>query len=187
MKNFTTAILNKKNITDFAASRNKLLKKSKADWVLFLDKDETILKEFKIETSDDFSCYQFIRKNYFLGQYFGNDKIIRLVKKGTGKWARCVHEVWKPSTGRVGMIDTPIIHNTADNLHEYISKINFYSDLHAKANIEEGKRPTLLKIIFFPFGKFLITFFKTRNIVFSIMQSLHSFLSWSKQWIIQNA
>ena len=65
MKNFTTAILNKKNITDFAASRNKLLKKSKADWVLFLDKDETILKEFKIETSDDFSCYQFIRKNYF--------------------------------------------------------------------------------------------------------------------------
>lgn len=179
MKNLEIITLNKPNITDFALERNKLLAKSKSDWVLFLDEDETI-NNFKFINGNKFTNYQFIRKNFFLGQYVGSDRIIRLVKKGTGKWKRRVHETWKPSVGETGMINVPIIHNTASNLSDYINKINYYSDLHAKANHEEGKKSTLFKIIFFPIGKFIVTYFKSGNVVFSIMQSLHSFLSWTK-------
>ncbi|HET7098955.1 MAG TPA: hypothetical protein VFI61_01825 [Patescibacteria group bacterium] len=182
--NFQILTLDKKGITDFGSERNNLLSSSKSEWVMFLDSDEKIVS-FDLPSNNKFSCYQFIRKNYFLGQYVGSDKIIRLIKKGTGKWVRRVHEVWKPASGPVGKINTPIIHNTADSLHDYISKMNFYSDLHAKANKEEGKRSDLFKIIFYPVGKFIVTFIKSKNMVFSIMQSFHSFLAWSELWILQ--
>lgn len=186
MKNsFETITLDKKGITDFAEERNKLLEKAKSEWVMFLDSDEKI-SNFQFPISNEFTSYQFTRKNYFLNQYVGEDKIIRLVKKGTGRWERRVHETWKSTGGKVGTLKTPIIHNTADNLHDYIDKINFYSDLHAKANRQEDKRSDLIKIVFYPIGKFITTLVKSKNIVFSIIQSLHSFLSWSKQWQSQN-
>jgi hypothetical protein len=182
-----TIVLNKPNITDFASERNDLLEKSNTDWVLFLDSDETI-SNFQFPISNQFSNYQFSRKNYFLGQYVGTDKIIRLVKKGTGKFVREVHEVWLPKKSHLRgvMFDTYIIHNTADSLKDYVDKINNYSTLHAKANLKEGKRSTIFKIIFFPIGKFFVTLIKSKHFVFSIMQSLHSYLSWTKLYFLQH-
>lgn len=189
--NYSLIILNKKNITDFSKERNELLKKAKNDWAFFIDSDETISNfhdkvgsSFPI--SNQFSSYQFLRKNYFLGSCVGTDKIIRLVKKGTGKWERAVHEVWTPNDkSKVGDINEEITHNTADNLKDYLGKINNYSTLHALANGKEGKKSTLFKIIFYPLLKFMQTLFKSRHGVFSLMQAFHSFLSWSKLWIIQ--
>lgn len=180
--------LNKSGITDFAYERNKLLEKVKdGDWVLFLDSDESIYN-LQFTISNQFSNYQLTRKNYFLKQYVGTDKIIRLVKKGTGKWVRVVHEVWKPNKihSRGGILKSPvIIHNTADNLKGYLKKIDNYSTLHAKGNEKEDKRSNLFKIIFYPIAKFIFTLIKSKNVVFSIMQSLHSYLSWTKLYLRQ--
>lgn len=151
------------NIKNFADERNKLLLNAKRDWVLFLDSDEKL--NFKIQ-----------RKTYFLRKFIGNDYPIRLVKKGSGKWVRRVHEYWEPY----------IIHNTANNLKDYIKKINFYSDLHARSNRDEKKSSSILKIIFFPLFKFFYELVKTRQIVFSIMQAFHSFLSWSKLYFLRS-
>ena len=135
------------------------------------------------------------RKNFFLGQYVGSDKIVRLVKKGTGKWQRAVHETWTPNKtllpagrqdSRCGILNSVIIHNTADNLTDYLAKIDNYSTIHAKANFDEEKTSNLFKIIFFPIAKFVVTFVKSKNVVFSIMQSLHSFLSWTKLYFLQS-
>ncbi len=178
--------LNKPNITDFAKERNELLKKAKTDWVLFIDNDETI-SNLQLPISNQFTSYQLSRHNYFLGQYVGKDKIIRLVKRGTGRFVRKVHEVWEPNDwSKVGFIKTPIVHNTADNLTDYIEKMNTYSDLHAASNLSEGKRSSLIKIIIYPIAKFFVTFIKSRNVVFSIMQSLHSHLSWTKLYFLQH-
>jgi len=180
-------ILNKPNITDFASVRNDLLAKSKSDWNLFLDSDEKLSAPIK-NISENYDGYVLKRRNYFLGQYVGTDKIIRLVRKGTGKWERIVHEIWVSKTSHPAgvMFDTYIIHNTADSLKDYVDKINNYSTLHAKANLKEGKRSTLLKIIFFPIAKFIVTLIKSKHFVFSIMQSLHSFLAWTKLYFLQH-
>ena len=198
--------LNKTNITDFARERNNLLKNSKSDWNLFLDSDERLNNESLslrgaksdvairikrllhfIRNDTKYECFYIKRKNYFLGHYVGTDKIIRLVKKGTGRFERIVHEVWKPDDKeKIGIIKEKIIHNTADNLKDYLVKINNYSNLHAKANLKEGKRSNLFKIIFFPIAKFIVTLIKSRHIVFSIMQSLHSYLSWTKLYFLQH-
>lgn len=180
----STFTLNKPNITNFAEARNDLLKKSKTDWVLFLDSDEVLSEPIK-NLDKKYDGYILNRKNYFLGQYVGTDKIIRLVKKGTGKFVRSVHEVWLPKTSHpAGVMMSPIIiHNTANSLSKYLDKINNYSTLHAKANLNEGKRSNFFKIIFFPIGKFFVTLIKSKHIVFSIMQSLHSYLSWTKMYL----
>lgn len=179
----STLRLNKPNITDFAFERNNLLKNAKTDWVLFLDSDEKLSKPI-VKISNEFDGYILNRKNYFLGQYVGTDRIVRLGKKNAGKWKRKVHEIWE--INKVGEIDNYIIHNTAVNLAAYVKKINYYSDLHAIANLKEGKKSNLFKIIFFPIGKFIFTLVKSKHVVFSIMQSLHSYLSWTKLYFLQS-
>lgn len=179
--------LNKPNITDFAKERNDLLEKSKSDWNLFLDNDEKLSKPIS-NISDKYDGYILKRRNYFLGQYVGTDKIIRLVKKNTGKFVRTVHEIWFPKTSHPAgvMLSPTIIHNTADSLSKYLDKINNYSTLHATANLKENKKSSLFKIVFFPIAKFFVTFIKSRHLVFSIMQSLHSHLSWTKLYFLQH-
>ena len=175
--------LNKPNISDFAKERNLLLKNATTEWVLFLDSDEK-LSEPIANISNAFDGYFLKRKNYFLGQYVGTDNIIRLGKKNSGTWERTVHETWKIK--KVSKLNNYIIHNTAYSLKEYVNKINFYSDLHAKANLKENKKSSLIKIIIYPVGNFVVYLFKSRNVVFSIMKSLHSFLSWTKLYFLQH-
>lgn len=179
MKNYSVVTLDKSNITDFARERNELLKKSKTDWVLFLDSDEK-LSEPITNIYDNYDGYILKRKNYFLGQYVGYDNIVRLGKRKFKTWKRSVHEIW--DIKNIGKLDSYIIHNTANNLSDYLNKINYYSDLHAVDNLKEGKKSNMFKIIFFPIGKFIVTYIKSKNVVFSIMQSLHSFLSWTKMY-----
>lgn len=174
--------LNKPNITDFAKERNLLLKKTKTDWVFFLDTDEKLSSSIGY-ISEKYDGYVLKRKNYFLGQYVGTDKIVRLGKKKFTIWKRPVHEIW--DIKNVGYLNNYIIHNTADNLSDYLLKINNYSTLHAEVNLEEGKKSNLFKIIIYPIAKFIITLIKSRHIVFSIMQSLHSYLAWTKLYFLQ--
>lgn len=180
--------LKKENITDFAKERNLLLKKAKKEWILFLDSDEALSKELKNEIErlepDDYEGYYIYRQNYFLGKAIGTDKIVRLGKKESGKWNRKVHEAWNIK-GNVGTLVNPIVHNTANNLHDYIQKLNKYSDIHLEENLKEHKNSTLFKIVFFPIAKFFQSMFMGRGIVFSMLQSFHSFLSWSKEWNLQ--
>lgn len=180
--------LNKKNIANFALERNKFMQKIKSNWMFFVDFDEVVSPKLKNELDKldpkKYKAFYIKRKNFFLGQFIGTDKIIRLVKKGTGSWERDVHETWKTSQITY-FLKNHLTHNTADNLFSYLEKINKYSTLHAGANKKEGKGSNLFKIIFFPIAKFVQTSIKSKHVVFSIMASLHSFLSWSKLYLNQ--
>lgn len=182
---YSIITIKKKNIKDFAKERNGLLKKSKSEWVFFLDSDEKMTPALKREISalkdPDYGGFYVKRKNYFLGRYAGTDKIVRLGKKNSGKWVRKVHEIWKIK-GKVGELKNPIIHNTAGSVSEMVNKINFYSTLHAQSNKEEGKESNLLKIIFYPKLKFIQSLLMGRDVISSTLQAFHSFLSWVKEW-----
>ena len=70
------------------------------------------------------NSYQ-IKYVIFLGEEVGEDKVVRFGKKDAGKWHRAVHETWGIK-GRVGTLKNHIVHNTAENLHEYVEKMNKY-------------------------------------------------------------
>jgi glycosyltransferase involved in cell wall biosynthesis len=187
--NLEIITLNKPGITDFAKARNELLQKSKAEWLFFVDSDEKVSPELMKEVKNtisrdlDVDAYYVKRKIYFLGEYVGEDRVLRLAKRNSGRWIRAVHEVWYVGSHTEGVLKNYLIHNTAGNLYEYIERINKYSDIHAKENKKEGKKSNLFKIVFYPIFKFIQNIFMGRGFVFSMLQSFHSFLAWSKQWI----
>lgn len=190
MIKYTTLVLDKKNITNFADERNKLLNDAKTDWVLFLDSDEIVTKELEKEISTaiknkNYNGWYIKRKIYFCGTPAGEDKMLKLGKKSAGLWKRKVHEFWDIK-GNVGTLDNYIIHNTAVNLADYIKKVDFHSTLHAEEVLREGKKSSLIKIIVYAVGNLVVHFFKSRNIVYSIMKSLHSYLSWTKLYFLQH-
>jgi hypothetical protein len=190
MMRFETVRLNKKNITDFAKERNILLRKSKSEWMFFLDTDEIMSAEFKKEIRNlnpgNIKGFYIFRQNFFKDIPLGTDKILRLGKRTSGKWVRRVHEIWA-IPGEIGELKNPVIHNSANNLHEFIDKVNFYSTLHAEENLKNRNHSNLFKIVVYPVGMFFQSLINGRGFVFSMLQSFHSFLAWSKEWKLQNA
>jgi hypothetical protein len=191
VKNLTYIILNKENICDFAKERNELLQKAKAEWIFFVDSDEKVSNGLRLEVAKrvqegGYEGFYVKRKIIFLGNEIGEDKVLRLAKRNAGKWVRKVHETWVVG-GKTGTLKNYIIHKTADNLYDYVGKINSYSSIHAGENLKEGKQVSMLKIIFFPKIKFMESLLKGRGFVFSILQSFHSFLGWAKQWELQKS
>ena len=96
--NFEVITLRKAKIADFAKERNNLMKKSRSEWIFFLDSDEKFSRGLNRELSSTFQveqprhpAYYVKRRNYFLGRHVGTDRIIRLVRKGSGRWTRRVH------------------------------------------------------------------------------------------------
>ena len=188
MMQISMIVLKGKQISDFAKERNLVLKKARENWVLFVDSDEKVspalAQEIKNLKPSGCSGFYLKRENYFLGQFVGTDKILRLARKDTGQWQRRVHETWKVK-GKIGLLKNPLIHHTASSVSEMIKKINYYSTLHAQANLKEGKKSSLFKIVFFPVFKLVQNLFIGKGFVFAMLHSFHSFLAWSKLWIIQ--
>lgn len=188
MNKLETFTLDKPGVTDYAKERNDLLKKSKSEWILFLDTDEKATKELEREIKRldpmKYNGFYIKRKIIFLGKEIGEDRVLRLARKNVGKWTRKVHETWQVR-GKIGVLKNYIIHNTAEDLHSYIQKMNTYSEIHSKENLKEGKTSDLFKIIFYPKFKFIVNLLAGRGFVFSMLQSFHSFLSWSTLWLLQ--
>lgn len=175
-------------IKDFSAQRNLGLTKAKNEWILFVDDDEIVspkLRDEILAVNENSKGFYITRKNLFLGKVVGEDKLLRIARKNSGKWERMVHEVWKVN-GKVGKLKGHLIHETARSLREAIAKTNFYSTLHAQQNLKDGKKSSLLKIIFFPVGKLTQNLLTQKGFVFGLMHSFHSFLAWSKLWFLEN-
>ena len=187
---------------DFAAQRNYALDKCSSEWILFTDADERITERLAAEianinnqTSKDTGFY-IRREDTIWGKRlkhgeFGTTLLLRLAGKDAGKWKRAVHEYWDVK-GKKGQLKNPILHYPHQSLREFISAVNWHSSLHSEANLKEGKKSNIFKIILYPKLKFLNNWIikrgfldGTEGFVAALMMSFHSFLAWSKQWIKQ--
>lgn len=194
----------KRNLSgDFATQRNYGLGKARGKWIFFVDSDEIIPPDLKSEIVQAINNpfvgtdgFYLKRLDNIWGKTLkhgetGNIKFLRLAKKDGGLWHRKVHEVWKVA-GQSRTLNVPILHLPHQTLHEFIDDINMMSDIDVRAKIDEKKRSSLQKIIFWPVGKlvwnwkFRLGFLDgTQGMVMALMMSFHSFLSWSKLWMNQ--
>lgn len=186
---------------DFAAQRNFGLSKAKGDWVLFVDSDERVTAalaaEIKKQIAGAPSVGFYIKRRDFIWDRElrhgepGNVKLLRLAKKNAGLWKRAVHEVWD-TTGKTGILQNPLEHYPHQTLREFLQDVDRYSTMHAKALNEENVKSNIAKIIIWPVGKFKYGWILklgfldgTQGFVVAAMMSLHSFLAWSKLWLLQ--
>ena len=188
---------------NFAAQRNFGLSKARGKWVLFVDADERVSEFLRNEiiqiTNDPTINYlglYFKRDDYIWGRKLkhgetANVKLLRLARRKAGRWTRRVHEIWNV-VGRTRDLKNPLIHYPHSTLADFITSVNFTSSLHARANLEEGKKSSLTKIIVWPIGKFVSNYIFKRGFldgiqgfIVALVMSFHSYLAWSKLWFLQ--
>jgi glycosyltransferase involved in cell wall biosynthesis len=131
----------------------------KNDWVLFLDSDEFINKDFIIEINKKINDYRYNAyvisfENEFLGKVLKWGDTFRKTSLIRHKY--CKYEIVNDNfwtsfdmevhenmivKGKIGKIKSKVLHNSCDNLNHYINKHNEYA-------IWESKRHSTNSFIF---------------------------------------
>lgn len=187
---------------DFASQRNFGLGKVHNDWVLFIDADERVspslrneISSFQVSISSAVNGFYLRRVDMVWGRELHHGemssiKLIRLARKDAGVWRRKVHEYWDICE-HLQTLNNPLLHYPHKNILDFFNKINFYSTLHAQQKLDENQRSDIGKILLWPLLKFVQNWiFKlgfldgTPGLIVAIMMSLHSFLAWSKLWLL---
>lgn len=181
---------------NFSQQRNFGLKKSRGEWILFIDADEYLSKELQeeirkiIKEESKFSAYYIKRRDFMWGRElkYGelkrvrNSGLIRLVRKNSGKWTSPVHETFTASYP-IGKLNFFLNHYPHQTIKEFLEEINFYSDLRAKELLNQHKKASLFEIIIYPTVKFKMNYFLNlgfldgpAGFLYAFMMSFHSFL-----------
>lgn len=184
---------------NFSNQRNYGLDKATGEWILFVDADEEVTETLKNEISKKiknhkFEAFRLKRSDFFCGKWLkygetGAVKLIRLAKKGIGKWEGLVDEKWNVK-GRIGTLNSPLLHYSHPNLSQFLVSINERSTLNAKGFYNKRKRLNIIEWLK-PFFKFILNYFLrlgwldgTHGFVFSVLMSFHSFLVRGKLYLI---
>ncbi|OGK17543.1 hypothetical protein A3D80_04585 [Candidatus Roizmanbacteria bacterium RIFCSPHIGHO2_02_FULL_40_13b] len=171
------------------------------DSIATLQNDKDVIPAKAGIHNDKIIAYYMKRRDFFWGKElkYGETHsarttgIIRLVKKGSGKWVGAVHEQFK-STGETGHLNGFINHYPHQSIAEFLKSINKYSTIRALELHKQGTRTNVFQIVLYPFGKFWYTYGiklgfldGPAGFVYSFMMSFHSFLVRSKLFLKQSA
>lgn len=194
---------------DFSSQRNFGMEKARGEWILFIDSDEEVTTELKDEIASEIlrfaqddtpQAYRIKRRDFWWGRElkFGetinsrNQGILRFIRKKAGKWEGKIHETFQTSkpTGRLNSFLNHYPHQT---VAEFLRDVNFYSTERARELKNNGCKTNILEIVFYPFIKFILTYFiylgfldGAPGFVYSFMMSFHSFLVRSKLYLINH-
>lgn len=189
---------------DFASQRNYGLTKAKGEWILFVDADERVGEELKNEIiyrisqaeNKGINGYYIGRTDIMWGKALthgesGSIKLLRLARKNSGEWEGKVHEEWKIKEPK-GQLESVFTHYPHKTLEEFITEINFYTDIRAKELNEQGIKGSFLPIVLYPVGKFFVNYVLKRGfldgvpgLLVAVLMSFHSFLVRGKLWLLQ--
>lgn len=182
---------------NFSTQRQFGVSKSKNDWILWLDADETPSTELvayiqkfapQLETA-----FQLSRTDYFEGKVLKHGETstsfpIRIFNKKQGKFVGKVHEVWQPTT-TIFPLKLAIFHHSHPDLKSFLEKINFYSTIRARELYDQKITASAFEIVALPLAKFTINYWLkagfldgTPGIIMALTMSFHSFLVRSKLW-----
>ncbi len=195
-KSEKVTVIQKKLEGDFAAQRNFAVSKVKTDWILFLDADEEVDIDLAknilsiLAVNGEKNGYYICRRDFWQGRELKYGEtvtarkkgLLRLMKKGSGKWSGRVHERYGLH-GTAGILKGYINHYPHVNIKDFLQKINAYSTLRAQELLFQEVKPSLFRLIMFPFVKFIYTYVIClgfldggAGFIYSFMMSFHSFL-----------
>lgn len=156
--------------TNFADQKNFANSKAALPWILSLDADERLSPELRHEImalkegEPQCSGFSMPRQVFYLGKWIRHsgwhpDRKIRLFRKDKARWeGEYVHEKLEIE-GEVGKLKSPIHHFTYRNIQDHLGRINTFSDLGAKKLYAEKKKCRWYHLVFFPFFRFMKSFF----------------------------
>lgn len=154
----------------FATQRNFGIEKVTHDWVLFVDADEEITQQLRVEIIEainqnaDIIAFYIPRYNCSFGKFlrYGNnfpDYQLRLFRRDMVRYFKEIHEKPKVKEGKIGYLKNPIIHKNYMTISEYLPKLNFFTEIEAKEMIKNKIKISWSKIILYPILRFFWTYF----------------------------
>lgn len=128
----------------FGKTHNLASSLAKHPWILSIDSDEivspSLCEEIRALTLDEQTVYSFPRKNYFNGKWirwcgWHPDRQYRLYHRGATSFSAAeVHEAIITEGMNHHPLHSAIIHYSYSSIHEFLAKMQSYSDLFAKQN-----------------------------------------------------
>lgn len=164
-KKFQNVNLIQGDFTGFGPTKNEATNYAKHNWILSLDADEVVdkdfLKNFRRVHLDKHTIYQIYRKNFYQDTHikhcWGNDKIVRLYhREQTGFDNKKVHERVLLKGMKVELLRGVVNHYPYNSISSFIQKLDFYSSEFACDNVGKKQSSSIRAILSGGFS-----FFKT--------------------------
>lgn len=185
---------------DFSAQRNFGIASCAGDWIFFVDADEIITPELAKEISTAVSDpmtdgYYLKRQDTMWGKLLSHGetssvRLMRLARKGSGKWERPVHEIWDVH-GYTKTLTHPMLHAPHPDVRQFLADIDTYSTTNAFYLYRKNVRVSGIHILAYPAAKFFVNYILrhgwkdgTPGMIVALMMSFHSFLTRSKLWLL---
>lgn len=182
----------------YAGQKNWAAEQATHDWILSLDADEALSEALEAEiwnlkkTGPQCDAYTMPRLAKYLGRWIFHsgwypDRKVRLYDRRKSRWVGdFVHETVHPK-GRLGHLQSNILHFTCDSLSEHLRTLDRYTTLAAEELVSRKLKVPLWKLIFDPPWTFLKAYIVQRGfldgfegLVICYMAAFYTFLKYSK-------
>ena len=182
----------------YAKQKNLAAERAAHDWILSLDADEALSESLEAEiwrlkkNSPDCDAYTVPRLAQYLGKWIRHsgwypDRKIRLYDRRKATWVGdFVHESVKVD-GKVGHLESNLLHFTCDSLSEHLKTMDRYTTLAAEQLVAQKVEVTWARLLMHPPWTFFKTYVLQRGFLDGIeglaianMAALYNFLKYAK-------
>lgn len=182
----------------YAGQKNAAAMQASHDWILSLDADEALSEALEAEiwslkkSGPRFAGYTMPRLARYLGRWILHsgwypDRKIRLYNREKGKWVGdFVHESVVVD-GKVGNLESNILHFTCESLAEHVKTMDRYTTLAAQELASRRIKAPLWKILADPAWTFWKTYLLQRGfldgfegLIIAYMAGFYVFLKYAK-------
>lgn len=182
----------------FAGQKNWAADQAAHDWILSLDADEALSESLEAEvltlkkTGPRFDGYTMPRLARYLGRWIFHsgwypDRKVRLYDRRKARWVGdFVHESVHVQ-GRVGHLESNILHFTCESLSEHVKTMDRYTTLAAQELAARKVKVPLGRLIGDPLWTFWKTYLLQRGfqdgfegLIISYMAAFYTFLKYAK-------
>lgn len=188
----------------YAGQKNWAAEQSANDWILSLDADEALSEALEGEiwnlkkNGPKHDAYTMPRLAQYLGRWILHggwypDRKIRLYNRHKAKWVgHFVHESVQVR-GRVGHLESNLLHFTCDSLSEHLKSMDRYTTLAAEELVSRKAHLGWSHLIFDPAWTFVRTYVLhygfldgIEGLTIAYMAALYTFLKYAKARIMSS-
>ena len=182
----------------YANQKNYAAEQAEHDWVLSLDADEALSEALEGEIwnlkkrGPAYDAYTMPRMAQYMGRWILHggwypDRKVRLYNRTKARWeGDFVHESVKVD-GRVGHLESNLLHFTCDSLSEHLRTLDRYTTLAAEELVARKAKIGLSNLIVDPAWTFVRSYFLQRGFLDGLegmtiahMAAIYTFLKYAK-------